>query len=48
MNIYNYRGDCSTLTTEAELPLDIKGRVAIIDLRVFVPEVYVHFQTVFF
>ena len=32
-------GDCSTLSTESDLPLDSHTRVAIIDLRVFVPEV---------
>ena len=33
------RGDCSTLSTESDMPLDTNTRVAIIDLRVFVPEV---------
>ena len=33
------RGDCSNLSTECEAPLDVKSWVAIIDLRVFVPEV---------
>lgn len=33
------RGDCSTLSTESDVPLESHTRVAIIDLRVFVPEV---------
>ena len=33
------RSDCSSLPADADSPLDIGTRVAIIDLRVFVPEV---------
>jgi hypothetical protein len=33
------RGDIPALSAEVESPLDIKSAVAIIDLRVFVPEV---------
>lgn len=33
------RGDCAALPSEVDAPLDIGCRVAIIDLRVFVPEV---------
>jgi hypothetical protein len=33
------RGDCASLSVECELPLEADSKVAIIDLRVFVPEV---------
>ena len=33
------RGDCSSLLPEHEAPLEVGSRVAVIDLRVFVPEV---------
>jgi hypothetical protein len=33
------KGDCPALSSESDLPLDTGCRVAIIDLRVFVPEV---------
>lgn len=33
------KADCPALPSESDLPLEIGSRVAIIDLRVFVPEV---------
>ena len=33
------RGDCPSLSAECDLPLEMDSKVAIIDLRVFVPEV---------